>query len=109
MAIGFPAYHEQRVRYDGLDDRDLTGAIARAFKRLRWDWHRSDRWSYRASTGFRLLSWGETVRVELLGEGRLLVRSAYIVPWKWFDWWHNAENVRVFLRELDDVLDADVG
>jgi hypothetical protein len=108
MAIGFPAYHEERVRYGGVDDRDLMDAVASALNRLGWDWSRSDRWRYKASTGIGLFSWGETVKVEVLGEGRLYVRSEYIVPFAWIEWGHNSTNVRKFLRKLDDVLDADV-
>ncbi|MGD9711958.1 MAG: hypothetical protein AB7V46_07840 [Thermomicrobiales bacterium] len=108
MALGFPAYHEERVRYDGIDDRDLMKAISKALDRVGWNWSRTDRYRFRAGTGFQLFSYGETVTVEMLGEGRLFVRSEYVVPFAWLDWGLNSQNVRKLLRSLDDVLDADV-
>jgi hypothetical protein len=106
MAIGLPAYHEERTRYDGCTDGELMNAIEIALRRLKWNGQQTERWAWSGYTGFSFFSWGERIRVVVRGEGRVLVRSECALPTQWIDWGRNEANVERFLRALDRALDA---
>ena len=103
MAIGMPAYHEDRVRYD-CSSRDLRDAIDDAIAELRWNGREWDDWRWQASTGMKFFSWGEKITIDVERGGWVFVRSEYSFPLAWFDWGHNSSNVSRFLRLLDDIL-----
>src|SRR5262245_36074271 len=105
MAFGFPAYHEERVRYD-VPPGELMDAVDAAIADMHWSGHQTGRWRYSASTGVSFWSWGEGVTIELgPDEGEMFVRSQCSFPTQCIDWGRNASNVRKFLAAVDRALD----
>lgn len=103
MAFGFPAYHEERIRYD-CSRNDLMDAALTAVKELGWGGYESGRWRISASTGISFWSWGETITAYVDPGPELQIRSHCAFPTQCIDWGRNAANVRRFLDRLDDVL-----
>ena len=104
MAFGFPAYHEERVRFR-CSDSELLDAAEEALEDLGWSPHPVGKWRLRASTGISLWSWGERITVEVERDGRLFVRSACIFPTQCIDWGRNRKNIERLLREVDRVFE----
>src|SRR5438046_2779223 len=105
MAFGFPAYHEERVRYD-CSRNDLMDAALEALDDLEWNGRESDRWRLSGSTGWSFWGgWGETIRIRVEPGPVLFIRSQCLMPTQCFDWGKNARNVRTLLDKLDEVLD----
>ncbi len=103
MPCGFPAYCEERARFD-CDTGELMDAIDDAIAELGWSGSQVDRWRWKASTGMTFFSWGESITIEVERGGRVFVRSEYSFPLAWLDWGHNSSNVTRFLKRLDDLL-----
>jgi hypothetical protein len=105
MAFGFPAYHEERVRYKEPPD-ELMDAVDAALAELHWSGRQSGRWRFTASTGVSFWSWGEGMTIDLdLDDGELFVRSQCSFPTQCIDWGRNHNNVRKFLDALDRALE----
>src|SRR5262245_22369494 len=106
MAFGFPAYHDERVTYEGHSAGELMNAIDAVFHRLNWSGTQNGRWSFRVNTGISLWSWGEVFTTEVEDDGVIHVRSECSMPTQCFDWGRNNSNVKKFLAELDKALEA---
>lgn len=104
MAIGFPAYHEDRVYFADVSGEELMDAMDAAFRRLGWSANETGRWSFRASTGMSFMSWGNTVTARVVGEGELAVRCECVNPLQWIDWGTNSTYIDQFVRKLEDLL-----
>lgn len=104
MAFGFPAYHQERVTYEGHSPGELMNAIDAVFHKLNWGGTQTGRWSFRVSTGISLWSWGETFIAEVEDEGVVFLRSECSMPTQCFDWGGNRRNVQKFLKKLDEIL-----
>ena len=107
MAFGFPAYHEESVRYRGVQRERLARATRDALDELGWSPRRDGRWRYIASVPMHFyaifLIWGARFTVEIEDE-RLLVRSEGSTPIAWMDLGQHHDDVCKFLDRLEDVL-----
>ena len=107
IAIGFPPSVQQRVYFRDVSGPELRDALEEALDRLNWNFHRTGRWEYRASTGVvPFITWGSTVTARVEGEGELFVRSESAMPLQWIDWGRNSYNVNALLGKLERLLDV---
>jgi hypothetical protein len=112
MAIGFPACHEETVRFKGVPRTKLRRVAEDAFDDLGWTWRRDHRPRLVANVPIGavmifplFITWGERVIVEI-DEGELIVRSEGAIPLAWLDFGKNQANVDKFLRRVEDFLEA---
>jgi hypothetical protein len=108
MAIGFPAYHEETVRFRNISRQGLHRAAEDAIAALGWTWRREGRWRLVASVPPSMLGiivlWGERLIVEV-EDGGLRVRSEGSFPLQWLDFGKHQTNIHQFLRRVEDYLD----
>jgi hypothetical protein len=111
MAIGFPAYHEETVRFRGVPRANLRRAAEDAIDDIGWTWRREGRWRFVASVppsvglmGILIVFWGERLIVAV-GDEELWVRSEGSFPLQWLDFGKHQTNINLFLRRVEDFLD----
>jgi hypothetical protein len=108
MAIGFPAYHEESVRYPEVPRSKLRRAAEDAIDDIGWTWRRDTKWQIVASVPASMIGifimWGERFIVRVL-EVELFVRSEGSFPLAWLDFGKHQTNVNLFLRRLEDFLE----
>jgi hypothetical protein len=107
MAIGFPAYHEESVRFRDVPRAKLRRAAEDAIDDIRWTWRRDGKWQIVASVPASMVGifvmWGERLIVRVLEE-ELFVRSEGCFPLLWLDFGKHQTNVDLFLRRVEEFL-----
>jgi len=108
MAIGFPAYHDESVRFRDVPRAKLRRAAEDAIDDIAWTWRRDARWQIVASVPASMVGifimWGERLIVRVLEE-ELFVRSEGSFPLAWLDFGKHQTNVNLFLRRVKEFLD----
>jgi hypothetical protein len=105
MAIGFPAYHEESVRYPDVPRAKLRTLAEDAIDDIGWTWRRESRWRLVANVPMTLfVTWGERVIVEV-DEEELFVRSEGLFALAWLDLGRHQANVHKLISRVEDFLE----
>jgi hypothetical protein len=99
-----PACHEELIFYEDVPQEDLLAAAKSVLGRLRWKWSQESPERIVARVPISWRSWGEKFTVRAYPR-EVQVRSE--CAFQLFDWGKNEDNVRLFLKRLDDTLDVE--
>ncbi|RJP33108.1 MAG: hypothetical protein C4536_05170 [Actinobacteria bacterium] len=103
MAVGFPAKYEE-VRPYNLHFNYLSNAAVNALNSLGWKYYALTPYQFSAEGKMSLLSWGETMAINIFQDGTVQMLSKCSFPLQWFDWGKNKKNVVRFFAWLDYFL-----
>ena len=103
MAFGFPPFASGQHNF-GIDLQILYPAVMQTIHVLRWSGGQSGPYTFEASSGFSLWSYGEKIRITIDGQGTVHVHSECSWPLTLFDWGKNDSNVGKFLATLGSFV-----
>ena len=98
MAIGFPAYHIQRLN---LRDTNLRVSVSAALEQTGWTVLETTKHSIRAKIGINLLTFGETIRITFIDDKTIEIHSKCRLPTQIFDWGKNKRNVNTLVNLIE--------
>lgn len=101
MAIGLPAYHEERIKH-GLKKSECEERVRQSIAQLPWIeiGYVKEAFDYR--TRGTMLTFAERILV-YVGETELLVKSSCLFPGQFLDFGKNKQNVMDFFEIYDKL------
>mgnify|MGYP001219223479 FL=1 len=98
MAIGFPAYHIQRLN---LRDTNLRVSVSAALEQTGWTVLETTKHSIRAKIGINLWTFGETIQITFIDDKTIEIHSKCRLPTQIFDWGKNKRNVNTLVNLIE--------
>lgn len=103
MAVGLPAKYDEARRYN-LHFNYLSQAAVNALNALGWKYTALSPYRFTVAVKMSLVSWGESMAINIYQDGTVQVQSKCVVPLTLFDWGKNKKNVSAFFGHLDYFL-----
>ena len=103
MAFGFPASVLQQISTQA-NQQTLAQMAPGVLGSLGWMNYQQGPFQFSASVSAGLMSYGETVDINLATPGMIYVSSKCSFPLQMFDWGKNARNIAMFIGRLNHQL-----